>query len=55
MDEIVSPTYEIDILLLYQTDEMLSPTYGIAIDLMAYGRVRKSYVWDRCDVTMSYG
>ena len=44
MDEIVSPTYEMGILLLCHTDEMLSPTYGIATDLMLYVRDSKSYV-----------
>ena len=44
MDEIVSPTYEMGILLLCHSDEMISPAYGIAIELMSYGRVSKSYV-----------
>ena len=40
---------------LCHTEEMLSPRYEIAIDLMSYGRVSKSYVWDRCTVAMLYG
>ena len=42
----VLTTYEKCVLLLCQTDEMLSPTYEIATDLVSYGRVSKSYVWD---------
>ena len=45
-EELVSPTYEIGVLLLHHTDEMLSPTYEIATDLMSCGLVGKSYVWD---------
>ena len=32
---------------------MLSPAYEIATDLMPYGRVNKSYVWDRSAAAMS--
>ena len=41
---IVSPTYEIGVLLLCYMDEMLSPTYEIAIYIMSYEQDNKSYV-----------
>ena len=37
MDEIVSPTYGIDILLLCHTNEMLSRPYEIRTLVMSYG------------------
>ena len=43
-DEIVTPTYEIGVLLLCHTDEMLSPTYDLATVVMSYGGVNKSSV-----------
>ena len=46
MGELVSPTYEIGILLLCHTDEMLSPTYEIATGLMSYRRVDTSCALD---------
>ena len=49
------PTYERGILLLCHTDGRFSPTNAITTDLTSYGRVSKSFVWDRCTVAMSYG
>ena len=43
-EELISPTYEIGILLLCRTDEMLSRPYEITTLLKSYGGVSKSSV-----------
>ena len=46
------PILLIGILMLCHTDEMLGPTCEITTNLMSYGRVGKSYVWDRYTVAI---
>ena len=54
-EELVSHPYVIDVLLLCHTDDMFSLTHEIAKDLMSYGRVNKSYIWDSnsCDLIVT--